>query len=254
MSDLRTIDKQVLESLLQMGDGYVLDFSDKTFAEFFNDELGLDIFNDKYNYASGSKANRMRGFWRAESNEMVGRSITKFVDYVEHKIIIDEFKEEDFPRKRIDAAKNIADKFMNLSNQIESQKISSAATIDENKISIVLNKDVFSHVQSLLVSGHYFNAVEEAYKVVRVKLRSITGKEKAHEAFSHDNYKTIFGHTAQTDAEVNFFEGVKFLHMAIQKLRNDKAHTPAQELDSNLAIHYIVLASLAYDLINNESA
>lgn len=38
--------------------------------------------------------------------------------------------------------------------------------------------------------------------------------------------------------------------MAIQNLRNEKSHTPARELDKNLAIHYIVLASLAYDLIN----
>jgi hypothetical protein len=43
------------------------------------------------------------------------------------------------------------------------------------------------------------------------------------------------------------FQGVKFLHMAIQKLRNEKAHTPAQKMDKNLAIHYIVLASLAYN-------
>ena len=37
--------------------------------------------------------------------------------------------------------------------------------------------------------------------------------------------------------------------MAIQNLRNEKAHTPAKEIDKNLAIHYIALASLAYDLI-----
>lgn len=43
--------------------GYVLNFSDRTFAEFFHDNLGIDIYTDKYNYASGSKANRMRGFW-----------------------------------------------------------------------------------------------------------------------------------------------------------------------------------------------
>lgn len=40
--------------------------------------------------------------------------------------------------------------------------------------------------------------------------------------------------------------------MAIQKLRNEKAHTPATRIDKNLAIHYIVLASLAYDLIDRK--
>ena len=73
--------------------------------------------------------------------------------------------------------------------------------------------------------------------------------EKAHEAFSESNYEKIFGHLPATDTEKDFFEGVKFLNMSIQKLRNEKAHTPANEVERNLAIHYISLSSLAYDLI-----
>ena len=68
-----------------------------------------------------------------------------------------------------------------------------------------------------------------------------------------DNIEKIFGHLPKDRAEEDFYESVKFLHMAIQNLRNEKAHTPAQQIDKNLAIHYIVLASLAYDLINNRS-
>ena len=45
-------------------------------------------------------------------------------------------------------------------------------------------------------------------------------------------------------------EGVKFINMAIQRFRNEKVHTPAKPLDKNLAIHYISLASLAYELIS----
>lgn len=126
------------------------------------------------------------------------------------------------------------------------------ASISDNRINIILQKEIFSHVKNLLNNGHYFNAVEESYKIVREKLKLITGKEKAHEAFSKSNYTTIFGHEAKDDVEKDFFEGVKFLHMAIQKLRNEKAHTPANKIDKNLAIHYIVLASLAYDLINRK--
>ena len=40
--------------------------------------------------------------------------------------------------------------------------------------------------------------------------------------------------------------------MAIQKFRNEKAHTPAKALDRNLAIHYISIASLAYELISRD--
>ena len=115
-----------------------------------------------------------------------------------------------------------------------------------------MQKEVFDHVQKLLNSGHYFNAVEEAYKIVRKKLKDITGKEKATDAFSKSNYEKIFGHQPKGQAEKDFFEGVKFLHMSIQFLRNEKAHTPARDLDKNLAIHYISLASLAYDLITRK--
>lgn len=253
MSSLRTIEKRVLESLFQMGGGYVLDFTDRTIGEFFDDELGLDIFDDDYNYASGSKANRMRGFWKEAPNDVVARSINKLIEYIETKLLMGDFQAEDFPKDRIKAASDIADKLLSSSTDEQFKKISTPATISDNKISIILNRKVFSHVQGLLQSGHYFNAVEESYKIVREKLRSITGKEKAHEAFNQNNYKTIFGHEARTDAEKDFFEGVKFLHMAIQNLRNEKAHTPAKELDKNLAIHYIVLAGLAYDLIDRDN-
>lgn len=128
--------------------------------------------------------------------------------------------------------------------------ISTQASFKVDAITIKINEDILKHVKTLLETGHYFNAVEESYKIVREKLKSITGKEKAHEAFKEDNYVSIFGHKAKDEVENDFFEGVKFLHMAIQKLRNEKAHTPAKEIDKNLAIHYIVLASLAYDLIS----
>jgi len=37
--------------------------------------------------------------------------------------------------------------------------------------------------------------------------------------------------------------------MAIQKLRNEKSHKPAEIINKNSALHYIALASLAYELI-----
>ncbi|EKE11836.1 MAG: hypothetical protein ACD_15C00016G0011 [uncultured bacterium] len=146
----------------------------------------------------------------------------------------------------------IYNEFKDFLNFLEFGEISKydEANINDDNISIILRKEVFSHVKDLLNNEHYFNAVEESYKIVREKLRDITGKEKAHEAFAEINYNKIFGHDIKNEAEKDFFEGVKFLHMAIQKLRNEKAHTPANKIDKNLAIHYIVLASLAYDLID----
>lgn len=56
-----------------MGSGYVLNFSNRTFADFFLDSVGINIYDAEYDYGSGSKANRMRAFWERESNYLVGR-------------------------------------------------------------------------------------------------------------------------------------------------------------------------------------
>jgi hypothetical protein len=59
MSDLTNLEKRKLEKLLGMASGYVLNFSNKTFSEFVMDCTGLNIFDPRYEYASGSKANRL---------------------------------------------------------------------------------------------------------------------------------------------------------------------------------------------------
>ncbi len=250
MADLTTIEKQILEKIFQMEGGYVLNFSDRTMREFFRDDVGINIYTQKYNYESGSKANRIRGLWIKSDNKTVAKTILRLIEYIKSQILIDNLKRKDFPTERITAGKEIAEKL--LSKKIEQKNGISKATFKNGNINITLQKDIFDHVQKLLNSGYYFNAVEEAYKIVRKKLEDITGKEKATDAFSNANCEKIFGHQAMSQAEKDFFEGVKFLHMSIQFLRNEKAHTPARDLDENLAIHYISLSSLAYDLITRK--
>lgn len=250
MANLTTIEKQILERLFQMNGGYVLNFSDRTMGEFFRDDVGIDIYNKKYNYGSGSKANRLRGFWLCADDKIIAKSILKLIEYIDSQILLGGIKREDIPENIIEAGKGVADKL--LGKKIDGKESKSEATFKNGNISITLQKEVFDHVQKLLNDGHYFNAVEEAYKVVRKKLKDITGKERATDAFSNLNYEKIFGHQPVDDVESDFFEGVKFLHMSIQFLRNEKAHTLARDLDKNLAIHYISLASLAYDLITRK--
>src|SRR5437879_2224354 len=81
MSDLTFLEKSRLEKMFDMGGGYVLDFSNRTLAEFVAESTGRDIYDAKYNYASGSKANRLRAFWATEANHVVGKLITDLLDY-----------------------------------------------------------------------------------------------------------------------------------------------------------------------------
>jgi hypothetical protein len=97
MSSLGTNDKRVLEKLFQMGGGYVLNFSDRTFGEFFRDDVSVDIYDEQYNYASGSKANRLRGFWQVADDPLVAESIEKLIAFIETQILLETLKRQDFP-------------------------------------------------------------------------------------------------------------------------------------------------------------
>ena len=251
MANLTMNDKELLEELLKMRSGYVLDFSDRTFEEFFKQELGIDIFDEKYNYHTGSKANRMRAFWKIESDELVARCIIKLLEYIELKVDLGKYVRDEYPEKLIEGAKALAKRlYGGIDNPLKSIRVTNETNYSDGVISIQVNDEVFSHVKNLLSNGHYFNAVEESFKIVRNKLKQKTGEEKATDAFKKENFKIIFGHEPKNTSEKDFFEGVKFLHMAIQFFRNEKAHTPAYEIDKNLALHYIVLASLAYEFIS----
>jgi len=54
-----------------MGGGYVLDFSNRTFEEFFREVVGVQIYDSRFDLASGSKANRMRAFWQVATDEQL---------------------------------------------------------------------------------------------------------------------------------------------------------------------------------------
>ncbi len=88
MSDLTSIEKLKLEKLLEMKSGYVLDFSNFTFQEFILENLNIDIYDEKYDYRSSSKADRLRGFWAEESNHIVGELLERLLEYWSAKRLI----------------------------------------------------------------------------------------------------------------------------------------------------------------------
>jgi len=80
MSDLTNLEKRKFEQLLAMGDGYVLNFSNRTFSEFVIDSTGRNPYDARYDHGS-SKANRLRGFWKQEGNRVVGKLMGDMLDY-----------------------------------------------------------------------------------------------------------------------------------------------------------------------------
>lgn len=81
MADLTSSEKRKLERLLGMGRGYVLDFSNRTLAEFIEESVRRDIYDARYDHGSGSKANRLRAFWSVEGNHLVGKLIEDLIAF-----------------------------------------------------------------------------------------------------------------------------------------------------------------------------
>ncbi len=59
-AQIRAMDMPVLDKVFGMEGGYVLDFSNRTFAEFFREELRVDIDHPRWAVKGGSKAKRLR--------------------------------------------------------------------------------------------------------------------------------------------------------------------------------------------------
>lgn len=82
MANLSFSEKKRLETFLDMGGGYVLNFSNNTLQRFVYDAIGIDIYNAKYdNGGTTSKANRIRGVWDKETDYQVGLLIEAFTKY-----------------------------------------------------------------------------------------------------------------------------------------------------------------------------
>ena len=82
MSSLTAADKLYLEKVLDMGDGYVLNFNDATFGKFFND-YDVDIHGAQYQTYGKSKARKMRAFWEKEPDALVSAVLSGILDTYE---------------------------------------------------------------------------------------------------------------------------------------------------------------------------
>ena len=86
MATISSKDRNLLTKYFQMDSGYVLDFSNRTFANFF-EEFEIDIEDEKYslNYSSSSKGNRMKGFWDLEDNQTVGNVLLGLIEHYDEQ-------------------------------------------------------------------------------------------------------------------------------------------------------------------------
>ncbi len=83
MTSLKHSEMRVLNDALEMNSGYVLDFSDNTMREFFDDEFRIEIYQEKYRFNGTSKAKHMRAFIEVEDGYTVVRVLRRLWEYRE---------------------------------------------------------------------------------------------------------------------------------------------------------------------------
>jgi hypothetical protein len=81
MAKISSIDMRVIDDIFEMHGGYVLDFSNRTFSEFFETEAGVNIYQDIYARGGTSKANRLRTFLRAAPDILAAKALRALWDY-----------------------------------------------------------------------------------------------------------------------------------------------------------------------------
>ena len=79
-SAVSSADLRIVEVVLQMEDGYVCNFNDRRFAEFFED-FDVDIGDPRYCEDGTSKAKRLRRFLRSEDADLAGRVLKALLEY-----------------------------------------------------------------------------------------------------------------------------------------------------------------------------
>ncbi len=111
-----------------------------------------------------------------------------------------------------------------------------------------LHPEIYAKCRNLYEGGDYPEAVEKSFKLVRDKLRAITGYETGSEAFGK-GHLYVDG-AAATHVDKDFQEGVRFLTMAIDRFRNEKSHTADGNISDPIrAYEYLRLSSLAMHLL-----
>lgn len=75
-ANLSMVEKSLIDELTGMSSGYVLDFSNQTFAEFFQTEVGIDIYDAVYADLGPSKGKRLRCFLSRGQKMAVARALT----------------------------------------------------------------------------------------------------------------------------------------------------------------------------------
>lgn len=83
MGGLRPIELKLIDELTGMSSGYIFDFTNATFAEFFQKEVGVNIYDEAYAIVGTSKGKRLRAFLQVAQTAAISKALVALWEYRE---------------------------------------------------------------------------------------------------------------------------------------------------------------------------
>lgn len=162
MTEINAEEKRILENFF-MSSGYVLDFSNRTFYEFFRSNFNIDIYDEEYNYISGSKANRLRAFWDKQTDALVSDSILKLIKHWEVTNLLN-------GRNVSETEKEIANHCKQIAVEIGSRQNSNTAGMSQLDEIKFLGKTYSVDIQNLEVSDDMKVVMQQRFDEIKICL------------------------------------------------------------------------------------
>lgn len=249
VSNIEAKTKLILEELFDMNSGYVMNLSSTKFSDLIYDVTRIKIYDEKYNFRSGSKANRLRALWNIESNQNVAAINLTLLGYWEQQFRLSNPDEEKFYRYynlKVDAAKQLTllskDTRTNFNTSIlESIKTEKDFQLLKNDIQRTLDNNepqlALDRTHTLLVT--YFRKLCTKHGIV------YNEKETVDNLFS--KYINHFNKLEYFESDMS----IKILRLPSQALekynnvRNNKSFAHSNNIlkysESNLIIEFVFL-------------
>jgi hypothetical protein len=88
MASVKRSDMRLIDQVFGMESGYVLDFSNRTFSEFFENEFGINIYEEKIPGSRRVEGERAARFIDIEDGYLVEKVLHKLYDYRTRTIVV----------------------------------------------------------------------------------------------------------------------------------------------------------------------
>ncbi len=119
MSTLTEIEKRYFERIFNMAGGYVLDFTDATYDEFFKRHR-FNIHGTRYQTYGTSKAKKMRAFWEQEPDVVVAPILSEML---ETYVAIRDLSEQDVDTRLLEKSQAIIARLLGKSTIVQADSL-----------------------------------------------------------------------------------------------------------------------------------